>query len=546
MENQKLYIEQGDCDQCYRCIRVCPVKAIQMCGTQASIDDSLCVGCSLCEGGCPQGLIKSRSVVQEVEQLIDSGASVVASLHWSWFLHFGDVSSGAVCAAFKELGFDSVSEALWGLTLYNETLKNILASSKNHGLIISSECAVARSMVQRHFGELDDCVADVANAMTLHARLIRAWYKDQGVKVVYVAPCAGYVDYVEHGDLVISFDQLKEWISSRVINLSDTENCQSEDFYPAPCPWVAPLQPKDNVIRTYNLDDACRLLSKVNKQDNVVLDLMACTGCVANCSFEAQWRSVADYMSARRHFAAKQYLEKQHLPQVDTSAIKQDKSMPQRVEVGQLQITEALESLAKFQPYDHHNCNACGYGTCVDFARAMVRGMVTREMCLSYSRSQMYRKYTALIERMPSGVMLVDGDMKVIQANANMARIMGGDAKLVYDASRGLKGADVTKLVSFSEMIIKVLESGVDALEVEVEHDQKLLRVSVFSVEKGKTVCVVASNLLLGDVLDNQIIVQTQQAIEENQKAVQQIAQLLGQSAARTQRVLHTITLKRK
>lgn len=546
MENQKLYIEQGDCDQCYRCIRVCPVKAIQMCGTQAIIDDSLCVGCSLCEAGCPQGLIKSLGVEQQVERAIDSGVRVVASLHWSWFLHLGDVSSGALCRAMGELGFDQVSEALWGLTLYNETLKNRLAATKNHGLVITSECAVARLMVERHFGELEDCLADVANAMTLHARLIRAWYKDTQVRVVYIAPCAGYADSIENGDMVLSFDQLKGWMSDRGVSFSESETCPSADFYPAPCPWVAPLQPKDNMVRTYNLDDARRLLSGVDRQDSVVLDLMACTGCVANCSFEAQWRSVADYMLARKHFAAKQYLEKQHLPVVDTSAVKYQKPILEDRKVSDSQIAEALESLAKFQPYDHHNCNACGYGTCVDFARAMVRGMATREMCLSYSRSQMYRKYTALIERMPSGVMLVDGAMKVIQANSNMARIMGGDAQLVYEASRGLKGADVAKLVSFSDMILRVLESGVDAIEVEVEHDEKLLRVSVFSVEKGKVACVVASNLLLGDVLDNQIITQTQKVIEENQKAVQQIAMLLGQSAARTQRVLHTITLKRK
>lgn len=547
MEEQKLYIEQGDCHQCYRCIRVCPVKAIQMQGTQASIDQRLCVGCSLCEKGCPQGLIKRTDVVQSVECAIDSGVKVVASLHWSWFLHFGDACQGAVCSALRELGFDQVSEALWGLKLYNETFREMVsARPEGQGVIIGSECAVARSVVHRHFSNLDDSVADLANAMTLHARLIREWYKGQSVRVVYIAPCAEYADYTEHGDMVMSFDQLKQWMGSRAVSVDQSESCLLDGFYPSPCPGVTPLTNEGNMIRTYNLADSLKLLSGVKKEDNVVLDLMACRGCVANCSAEAQWLSVEDYMLAHKHFGAKQQLQNQPLPLVDTSAVKQDQPKPKGKEASDSQVAEALESLAKFEPYDHHNCNACGYGTCVDFARAMVRGMVTHEMCLSYSRSQMYRKYTALIERMPSGVMLVDGAMKVIQANANMARIMGGEAKLVYDASRGLKGADVAKLVSFSHLIEKVLESGVDAIEVEVEHDEKLLRVSVFSIEKGKTVCVVASNLLLGDVLDNQIVVQAQQAIEENQKVVQQIAQLLGQSAARTQRVLHTITLKRK
>lgn len=601
MQDQKLYIEPGDCNQCYRCIRVCPVKAIRMLDNEAVIDDDLCVGCSLCEKGCPQGLIKRGLVVGDVERAIDTGARVVASLHWSWFLRFRGVSSGALSAAFRALGFDSVSESLWGLRLYNETFRARQVSSVAYadascrgGMVIGAQCAVARSMVRRYWGELDDCVCDIADPMTLHARLIRAWYGDQGVRVVYVAPCVGYADYAQDGDLVISFDQLQGWLSERGVSLSQAQGCgsscgssagssvgssvgssdvssdglsasscaefheessdgycaaPSEGFYPGPCPWQEPLPWGGNVIRSHDLQEARELLQGAKRGDDVMLDLMACRGCVASCSAEAGWCSVADYMLSREHFAAKESLSDRSMPVIDTSAVKSAKfcvTAGAIEEVAEDRVLEALESLSKFEPYDHHNCNACGYGTCVDFARAMARGMVTRQMCLSYSRSQMYRKYTALMERMPSGVMLVDGALRVIHSNSNMVRIMGGDARLVYDASRGLKGADVAKLVSFSSMIERVLESGSDVLDVEVEHDEKLLRVSVFSIEPGKSVCVVASNLLLGDVLDNQIITQTQQAIEENQRAVQQIAQLLGQSAARTQRVLHTITLKRK
>lgn len=564
--DKKIYITEGDCHHCYKCARVCPVKAIEIKGAQASIRDSLCVVCGQCLDQCPQGLIKLQGSRNMVECWMDQGHEVIVSLHWSWFRKFRGCSAAAMVASLREIGFKFVSEGLWGLAMYNQELSIQLSKLKvDHHLVLTSECVVTHSMVQKYHSRLNPSMSNIVDPMTLHGRMIRKWIeqktidnpivddcqgKQNDIKILYITPCSGYSNYIDDADnVVMTFDELRSWFAEFNINpssLSFTQNDIRDAWFPYECSWVPPVRFKNNLMRCFSLDDSLKILSDAKINDSIVLDLMACSGCNSNNSFEAKWESIEDYTISSNYFRNKRYVDKHFMPMIDVYASVNESNNTDMADgdITDGEIIEALESLAKFKEYDHHNCNACGYQTCVNFAQAMAKGMVTKDMCLSYSRTLMMRKYNELMERVPSGVMMVDGKARIINANRNMATIMGNEAMVVYEATQGMKGADVDKLVNFSELIHRVIETGVDVIDQEVEMEDKLLRVSVFNIETGRCVCVLASNLLIGDMLDNQIIVKTQQAIDENMEAVQQIVSLLGKSAARTQKILSMITLK--
>lgn len=48
-----LYTVKTDCQDCYKCVRRCPVKAIKIEDNSAMIVTDLCIACGICYKVCP-------------------------------------------------------------------------------------------------------------------------------------------------------------------------------------------------------------------------------------------------------------------------------------------------------------------------------------------------------------------------------------------------------------------------------------------------------------------------------------------------------------
>lgn len=162
-------------------------------------------------------------------------------------------------------------------------------------------------------------------------------------------------------------------------------------------------------------------------------------------------------------------------------------------------------------------------------------------MCVSYMRKVAHDKATVLLQKMPSGVLLVDENMKVVECNRSFAKMMGPEVEMIYDTNPGLEGANASKLITFHKLFSSVLSTGKDILERDVRSDDKIFKVSVFSVLKHKIACGILRDLIVPEVRNDEIIKRTQKVIEENLETVQKIAYLLGENASRTESMLNTI-----
>ncbi|MFY9853831.1 MAG: (Fe-S)-binding protein, partial [Terracidiphilus sp.] len=186
---------------------------------------------------------------------------------------------------------------------------------------------------------------------------------------------------------------------------------------------------------------------------------------------------------------------------------------------------------------DELNCAGCGYDSCRDFVRALIAGNAGRMMCATYTRKIAQKKAIALLQRMPSAVVIVDEDLKIIECNANFVRLFSEDA----EASVNVDGSVLGAVTPFSNLFRRVLESGEDIVGHDIRYQRSILNTSVFAIEPNSVLCGIFQDITKPVFQKEQIIGRAREVIQKNLKTVQQIAYLLGENAADSEIILNSI-----
>lgn len=244
-------------------------------------------------------------------------------------------------------------------------------------------------------------------------------------------------------------------------------------------------------------------------------------------------------------------------------------------------IEEILKVIGKHGSNPFLGCGACGYESCHDFAVAVAKGLAKPEMCLTYNlrnqneyirtlkstndklaktetalkdsekaarREQQSAQdaneiITAMLQKLPSGVVIVDEHLKIIQANKTFIDILGEDARMIDEVIPGLSGADLKTLLPypFYNLFSFVLKNNDSITNKDTKYHETLLNVSIFPIRQGKIVGAVIRDMYVPEVRKEQILSRINEAIHENLSMVQQIGFLLGEGASKTERMLNSI-----
>jgi len=206
------------------------------------------------------------------------------------------------------------------------------------------------------------------------------------------------------------------------------------------------------------------------------------------------------------------------------------------------QITEAMHSMGKYSAADEINCNGCGYESCRNFAVAMLSGVAEKTMCVSYMRKLAQKKANGLVRAIPSGVVIVDKNMNIVECNRNFAKLMGSDIVDMYDVKPGLEGADLAAITKSSQLFKSVLvPNGPEVVEREVHESKKILHYTVFVIENEAIAAGVVEDVTAPKNQKERTVTQAQKVIDKNLATVQKIAFLLGENAAETESMLNSI-----
>ena len=69
-------LQKANCKNCYKCIKVCPVKSIRLASEQAQIIEADCILCGKCLNTCPQNAKTLSSDLDKVKGFLKNGKRV--------------------------------------------------------------------------------------------------------------------------------------------------------------------------------------------------------------------------------------------------------------------------------------------------------------------------------------------------------------------------------------------------------------------------------------------------------------------------------------
>jgi hypothetical protein len=130
-----------------------------------------------------------------------------------------------------------------------------------------------------------------------------------------------------------------------------------------------------------------------------------------------------------------------------------------------------------------------------------------------------------------------------VESNSAFVEILGEDIKEIHEVIPYLIGADLKTLLPHTlvSQIQFILNHDEMQLTRDVEIEERLINVTMFQLIPKKMVGVVFRNLHSKEERPEEIIHRVTEVIEENLRQVQQIGFILGEGAAKTEKMLNSI-----
>ena len=470
MQLRPIYTEPDNCQDCYKCIRECPVKAIRMEDNKASIIEERCIYCGHCTQVCPTGAKKVRDGLTRAKMTLSQNKKVFLSLAPSYVSEFGHIPAETLVAAIKRLGFTDVSETALGAEIVSDRTEKFLQQAEN-GVYISSACPVVVEYIRKYSPEHVHNITPIISPMLAHAKILKQLYGED-TKIVFAGPCIckkleadTFKDLV---DVVITFRDLKNWFEQAGINLQHlAQEGTREKFvpyrsglgslYPIEGGMLQGLHETPKKVHNMafsdlsTIKDVLKHLETHRENDTIFLELLACKGGCINGPAHLSHVSPA---LKRYEIIHKSDIgnPKDDFKDIDLQILFCRDTYIKEPHYTEEEIKDALAAVGKTTPEDELNCSGCGYDSCRDFAIAMLEGRAEENMCVSYMRKIAHDKATVLLQKIPAGVMLVNDELKITDMNEFCASLLGEDVQTIYEVSPGLNGMEVENICSFADL----------------------------------------------------------------------------------------------
>ena len=540
-----LTLKKSNCKNCYKCIRHCPVKSIRFSGNQAHIIGNECILCGQCFVVCPQNAKQIVDETEKVKVLIQSGAPVYASVAPSFIANYQGIGINGIRKALIKLGFAGAEETALGATVVKTEYEKMLADGTKD-VLISSCCHSVNLLIQKYYPSLLPYLADVMSPMQAHCSDIKKRFPD--AKTVFIGPCVSKKDEAEHYegivDAVLTFEELTEWLKAERIDLEadlDVDDESRARFFPTTggiLKTMANRTPDYTYMAIDGVDNCIAALKEI-EQGNVhkcFIEMSACAGsCVGGPVMEKYHRSpIIDYQSVADYAGKKDF----KVTQPDSLDLKKHFEPIERRygAPSESEIQDILKKMGKNRPEDELNCGSCGYDTCREKAIAIYHGKAEISMCLPYLKDKAESFSDCIVSNTPNALIVINDALEVQQINPAARKILN----IRY--SSDVLGDQVVRILD-PKPFLQVLESKRairNRRTYLAEYDKYVEQTIIYDPNYHMLLCIMRditeqeTEREKREKLRNQTVETADNVVDKQMRIVQEIASLLGETAAET------------
>ena len=547
-----LRLKKSNCKNCYKCIRHCPVKSIRFSAGQANIIGDECILCGHCFVVCPQGAKEIVDETEKVRVLLNSGSPVIVSLAPSFIANYDGVGIESMREALKQLGFSDVEETAIGATFVKREYDRMLRED-SRDIVISSCCHSVNLLIRKYFPNLLMYLADVASPMQAHCMDIKRRIPD--AKTVFIGPCVAKKDEAQQRegivDAVLTYEELTAWLNREHIELKKeiTPNEKSK----------ARLFPTSGgILKTMDLDAPGYTYMAIDGVENCIsalediengrihrcfIEMSSCPGsCVGGPVMEKYHRSpVRDYMAVTNYAGKQDFdVEQPAIAQIrqEFSPIDRNARMPDAAE-----LKEILREMGKTKPEDELNCGSCGYDTCREKAVAIYQGKAEISMCLPFLKEKAESFSNAIVNNSPNALIVVNDNFEVQQINQAAQRLM----KIQYPSD--VLGDQLVRILDPTPFFtVQKTGRGLYNQRVYLTEYMRFVEQTIVPAEGGRMLICIMRDVTdeenerrKKEEIERETVEVADRVVEKQMRIVQEIASLLGETAAETKIALQKL-----
>ncbi len=563
MNGSVISTDKAKCRDCYRCVRVCPIKAICISDGQARVDSERCILCGTCVRECPQQAKHVRNDLGKVAEMLAASGLTVASVAPSFPAAFADYGSGFLPAALRKLGFGMVTETAVGAELVAAATAKLIEERKT--CWVTSACPVVVNLIERYFPDMCGNITPIVSPMVAHARYLKAKFGED-TKVVFIGPCSakkGEAETDGNGvvDAVLTFEELHQALADADIKVQALQPVPFDDVRPRNAqlfPLEGGLAKTASIASGLLREDFVGISGEAYVREMIshlsgdspirLFEALFCPGgcingaCMGSSKDVFARRGRVLQYSKRKTYEAEEEFDPATAPAVDLSREIERQPFVKPM-FSEEQIRSVMAQTGKLTIEDELNCGACGYSSCRENALAVLSGMAESSMCLPWMRHMAESKTYQIIDNSPNGIVMVDNALNIVSLNPAFANMFS-----CTDSILGKSIAVLMDPADFEKVAAEVVDR-INGQAVALPQYNLIASQSIYRIEGENVLVGIFANITKTKEDEDRIakmqaetLANAERVIDKQMRMAQEIASILGETTSETRVLLRRLT----
>ena len=368
-------------------------------------------------------------------------------------------------------------------------------------------------------------------------------------KTVFIGPCVAKKDeaelYAGIVDAVLTFEELSEWLEAEGIAIEPERDESDESrarFFPTTGGILKTMvrERKDySYLALDGVENCIAALKDIEsgKIHRCFIEMSACAGSCIGGPVMEKYHSrspISDYVAVSDYAGSKDF----NVEQPDSISIRKSFSPIDRHETkpSESEIRAVLREMGKYSPAQELNCGSCGYNSCREKAIAVCQGKAEISMCLPFLKDKAESFSDTIVKNSPIALVVINDRFEVQQINNAALKLMN------------LRSADDV----LGDQVVRILDplpfmtvqstgrSVVNQHAYLAEYRRYVEQIIVQDRESRMMVCSMRditneeTEREKKEKITQQTVEVADKVVEKQMRIVQEIASLLGETAAET------------